>query len=68
MKLRPPGPSYNRQQEADRVRQIEQADRDNHKRGKDIEVGAARLILTDTVTEQRYALRIASGVLGIEPL
>lgn len=57
MKLRPPGPNYDRMQEADRVRQIEQADRRNHKRGKDVEVGEARLILTSP-NGTRYSIEV----------
>lgn len=49
-----------------------------HIRGEDIEVGqtrdgegglvSARLILRDRTTGQRYALYVAGGVLGIEPV
>lgn len=46
MKLRNPGPVYNRDNEADRNRQLEAADRENHKRGRDVEIGEGRLILT----------------------
>jgi hypothetical protein len=43
---------------------IERADAENHKRGRDIEVGPnCRVILTDTVTGDRYALTSASGAL-----
>jgi hypothetical protein len=41
-----PGPNWNRPQEIERNRQIEQADALNHKRNADIEVGQGRLILT----------------------
>lgn len=46
MKLRNPNSNYTPMQELDRNRAIEQADRENHKRGRDVEIGAARLILT----------------------
>lgn len=46
MRLRVPGPTWIRAQEAERNRQIEAADRENHKRGRDVEIGEARLILT----------------------
>ena len=41
---------------------LEQADLDNHKKLRDIEVGkGCRLILVDTVTGTRYAATVASG-------
>ncbi|MDE4176364.1 hypothetical protein PXK01_19585 [Phaeobacter sp. PT47_59] len=57
MKLRPPGPNYDRLQEADRIRQIEQADRQNHKRGQDVEIGQGRLILTSP-NGTRYSVEV----------
>lgn len=57
MKLRPPGQSYDRMQEADRIRQIEQADRNNHKRGQDVEIGQASLILTSP-DGTRYSVEV----------
>lgn len=68
MKLRPPGPTYDRQQEADRIRQIEQADRENHKRGKDLEVGNARLIVRDTATGARVSIRVTNGAIFFDPV
>lgn len=60
MRLRVPGPGWNREHEAERNRQIEAADRENHKRGRDIEVGEGRLILTaDNGT--RYNVFIDNG-------
>ncbi|HWA61931.1 MAG TPA: hypothetical protein VG939_11185 [Caulobacteraceae bacterium] len=44
---------------------LEEADRETFKRGRDLELGAARLILTDTVTGARYALTVASGVVTL---
>ena len=40
---------------------LQRADGETLKRGRDVELGAGRLILTDTVTGQRYALKMAGG-------
>lgn len=45
MKLRTPPHAYSRQAETERNGQLERADAENHKRGRDVEVGDARLIL-----------------------
>jgi hypothetical protein len=57
---------------------LEEADKENHKRGQDIEVGqtrdgdgglvSARLVLRDRVSGQRFAVVIDGGVLGLELL
>lgn len=47
MKLRPATQTFHQKIEAERIRQIEAADRENHKRGRDVEIGTARLILTN---------------------
>lgn len=57
MRLRVPGPSWSRAQEAERNRQIEAADRENHKRGRDVEIGEARLILTSP-NGTRYSVTV----------
>ena len=44
------------------------ADRLNHKRGEDVEIGKGRLILTDRVTGARYQLVSDSGVLSLEAM
>ena len=46
MRLRQPGQAYSRDVAVDINGQIERADRENHKRNRDIEVGVGRLILT----------------------
>lgn len=46
MKLGLPPGRYDARHEQDRNRQLEMADRKNHKRGQDVEIGAARLVLT----------------------
>jgi hypothetical protein len=46
--------------EAARNRQLEQADSENHKRGRDIEVGQARVILTSP-NGTRYALVVSNA-------
>lgn len=48
---------------------LKRADADNVKRGSDYEVGKnVRIIMTDTVTQARYALTVASGVLTLSAL
>lgn len=46
MKLPNPQPQYNKMREHEMVRQIEQADAQNHKKNRDVEIGEGRLILT----------------------
>lgn len=45
MRLQNPAPTYQQRLEAERNRQIEQADAENHKRNRDVEIGQGRLIL-----------------------
>lgn len=45
MKLPPPAPRYDMSRESERNRQIEQADLQNHKRGRDVYIAPGRLIL-----------------------
>ena len=49
-------------------RQLEAADRQNRKAGADVEIGPARLILTDSVTGDRVAVSVASGSVTITTL
>jgi hypothetical protein len=59
MKLSMPDTFYNRRAEVERNRQLERADGQNHKRGQDVEIGAARVILTaDNGT--RWALKASN--------
>jgi hypothetical protein len=46
LKLVIASPRYDVSRETERNRQLEAADRENHKRGRDIEVNPGRLILT----------------------
>jgi len=46
MKLPAPAARYESNREAERNRQIEQADLENHKRGRDLYVAPGRLLLT----------------------
>ena len=50
------------------LRQIEAADRQNRKTGADVEIGPARLIMTDTLTGERVAVTIAAGAIVITAL
>jgi hypothetical protein len=49
-------------------RQLEAADRLNRKQGADVEIGPARLILTDSATGERVAVSVASGAVTITPV
>lgn len=63
MKLPIPPIAYLRQSEVERNRSLEQADRWNHKRGQDVEIGQARLILTSP-NGTRYSITVDNaGVL-----
>lgn len=44
-----------------RTRVLEMADRQNHKRGRDVEIGEGRLILADATTGARYEVFIDDG-------
>jgi hypothetical protein len=57
MKLSLPLPTYNSQQRASDNFQLEQADRANHKKDQDIEVGTANIILKSP-NGTRYELSI----------
>lgn len=57
MKLPLPQGQYSRVSEIDRNRVLEQADQWNHKRGQDIEVSPARLILTSP-NGTRYSVTV----------
>lgn len=46
MKLPMPRGQYSREREVEVVRQVEQADGENHKKNRDVEIGQGRLILT----------------------
>ncbi len=60
--------AYDRADQANMRAALKVADAQNIKRGQDYEVGAARVILTDTVTKARYALTVASGSLTVTAL
>ena len=57
MRLRQPRQAYSRDVAVDINGQIERADRENHKRGRDIEVGVGRLILTSP-NGTRYSVTV----------
>lgn len=68
MRLPNPRGGYAPRDELERNRQIEAADRQNHKRGRDVEIGEARLILTSE-DGTRYFVTVANdGTLGTTPL
>ena len=60
--------AYDRSDQA-RVRDtIQRADAENLKRGRDVELGRGRLIVTDGATGLRYALSMTEGVATWTPL
>lgn len=68
MILPPPPATYD---VADQTRlrdALRRADAENLKRGRELNLGLARLILTDPATGDRYAITVAGGVLDVEPL
>jgi hypothetical protein len=59
---------YDRGHEIERNRRAERADAENHKRGRDIEVGPARVVLTAS-DGSRHALVVSpAGALSTTPL
>ena len=63
MKLPNPGPTYDLRDQAKTRGLLEAADRDNRKTGRDLDLsGGERLVMVDTVTGERGALSIVSGV------
>lgn len=64
MKLSRPLPTYDPNQRSSDNFSLEQADRANHKRDQDIEVGTANIILTSP-NGTRYAISISdAGVIS----
>lgn len=57
MKLTLPSPTYSATQKASDNFQLEQANRQNHKRDQDVEIGTANIILTSQ-NGSRYQLAI----------
>ena len=64
MKLPRPRPTYDPQDEAQARAMIEQADAQSFKRGQDVEIGGAALILSDAAG-QRFRITVVSGVLVV---
>lgn len=56
--------AYDRADQASLRDAVQRADAANLKRGRDVELGAGRLIITDDVTGQRYALTMSSGAVS----
>jgi hypothetical protein len=57
MRLPDPPPKYDQEHQSDVQVRLESEDRANHKRGRDIEVSPARLILTSP-NGTRYAVAV----------
>jgi hypothetical protein len=57
MKLPPATSGYSRTDQQDVRFRIEQADRDSHKRNRDVEIGVGRLILTSP-NGTRYSITV----------
>lgn len=49
-------------------RQVEAADRQNRKTGADVEIGPAKLVLTDSITGDRVAVSVAGGSVVVTTL
>lgn len=70
MRLQNPSQAYNRAHELERNRAIELADRHNHKRGQDVEIGAngERLIITSPNGSRWEVTVDNAGALGTTAL
>jgi hypothetical protein len=69
MSLPNPPDKYDRAEQMKVRAQIDRLDKQNRKRGQDVEIaGGERLILPDTVTGDRYSLTIASGAIVLSLL
>ena len=53
--------AYDRADQAALRETLQRADAENLKRGRDVELGRGRLIVTDEATGLRYALSISGG-------
>lgn len=63
MNLPRPGQAYSQADETQARRSMEEADRQNRKRGQDVEIaGRERLIMSDSITGARGVLTIVAGV------
>ena len=68
MKLPNPAGSYNPRMEIERNRQIEQADGQNRKQGRDVEVGRNKLVLRSP-DGARWSITVSNaGAISAEPL
>ena len=54
--------SYDRADQARMRETLQRADTENVKRGRDVELGRGRLIVTDEATGLRYALTLSGGI------
>ena len=54
--------AYDRADQARMRDTVQRADAENLKRGRDVELGRGRLIVTDEATGLRYALTMTGGV------
>jgi hypothetical protein len=64
MILASPSKTYSAIDQAQMRDALRRADAENHKQGRDVEIGAGRVILTDPATGVRYALRVSGGALS----
>jgi hypothetical protein len=68
MRLQNPAQTYSRAHELERNRAIELADLQNHKRGRDVEIGNARLIVRSP-DGTRWEITVSdAGVVGATSL
>jgi hypothetical protein len=68
MNLPPPDQQYSQTNEAETRRLLQEADQNNVKRDENFQLNADQyIIIPDEDTGDLYRLKIASGVLSIEP-
>ena len=56
--------AYDRADQARMRDSLQRADAENLKRGRDVELGRGRLIVTDEATGLRYALTMSAGIVA----
>jgi hypothetical protein len=64
MILASPPQAYSATDQARMRDALRRADAENHKQGRDVELGKGRLILTDEATGARYALTVTGGAVS----
>lgn len=68
MNLGAPKPGYDPADQAQMRRQLELADRQNHKRDRNLSLGSKVIEINDAVTGELYSISIVNGVITATPL